>query len=692
MRLRSIKAASCTLVGLCMHVLSGAPSSLLVDGAVTETAREFIGPRNTTADLLSEGVGTSTVSDEGTLRDVDNTNLRVLLSNSDITEETGAQLEDGAKQGNTEDARKNPRSLAPERKPCDISRSVKRFHVSVFVALCLCILAVRGKGFPIFDFLKKSSILQTGGVDEKLISGVKVLRKLVPVADSLGKAVDTAEARELLKVVHANIPEDGEGDGKAVTIHEENIKNGLSAMRGLQHASVKEMARILRENFDNLSSLSSLLKEWEKGYFSDEGAKELSPFITALRVSQKLFVDASQHMQVIYDLLEQAQSYEDEQFVKSLQTSRDDFKAFLSLQEVREKAATLALEQCKMAEAAIRMALSRKASQGFWQVWGELEIAQAYVDIARKAGGVAAAEGESAAEVQDHLDKAQLRLAKYKEELNRLMDYSRLETHDSISDTLTRSITFEEKQESLRSLLANYWDLFEKQVKMPEKLEDSGRESVRSVLRQALQRISADRDAMNVAVTSRLSEMAKVFDDPVMNNQHALSKQGNHDLLQRRMAAEMLDLLDKAEGRIVQVDSLLQSVDQEEDTKAAAKMMKDAVASAVQSSDELTRLRLSLLRIDLLISAAQAANSTMEKASENYEKLRGLMINSSLEPNRLERLLQSFSEMKDMLTQKHSLARTAVAIEDRIQAAGRMQEMAFSLRQGLCLLETYEFA
>ncbi|KAL8450212.1 hypothetical protein Emed_002608 [Eimeria media] len=693
MGLRITKAACCVLVGLCMHVVFWAPLCLLAGGAVIEPGSEFFDPWDTTAEALSEGVGTSTFSAEQALiRNVENTDLRVLLSNSDVFEEIGAQLEDGVTQDNTEDARKNPRFLATEQKRSHTSRSLTRLYLSVFVALCLFCLALRQKGLPTTRAVERSRNQQEDGVDEILSNRLKVLRALVPVADQLGKAMDTAEARELLKAVHANVPKEGEGDGEGSTIHEASIEKAFSAMRGLQQAAVKEAGGILQMNFDNLSSVSSFLKEWEKGYLGEKEAGELSPLITALRLSQNHFLEVSQHMQEVYDMLEQAQSFEAEQDVTSLLLSTtDSFKFILKLQEERDSAATLALEQRNMAEAAMRMALSRKTSQGFRQRWGELEIAQAYVNIAREAGAAAAEEGDSVAEVQGHLDKAELLLTKYEDELRQLMNYSRSRPHDSISGALTRNITLEQEQESLRASLANYWVTFNNHVKMPGKLEDSGRESVKFVLSQALQRISQDRDTMDVAITSRLSRMAQVFEDPEMNNRLVLSKKQNHDTLQRLMAAEMLSLLGRAEGRIIQLESLLQSLDQEEDTKAAAKMMGDAVASAVESLNELTELRLSFLRINLLISAAQVAKSTMEEATEVSKELRGRITNTSMEPEKLELLFYSVSELKGMLTENYWEARNAAALEDRIKAAGQMQELTFSLRHVLYLVKNNSF-
>ncbi|KAL8450211.1 hypothetical protein Emed_002607 [Eimeria media] len=687
MRLRATKAVPCIPLGLCMHVLSWAPLCLLAGGSVTETASEFIGPWNTPAEALSENVGTFTVSDEQTLRDVDKTDLRVLLSDSEITEETGALLEDGMTQGNTEDARKNPRFLATEQKPSHSSRSLTRFYLSVFVALCLFCFALRQKGLPTSQAVEERRTQQTSGVDENLSNRLKALRRSIPVADQLGTAVNTAEARELLQAVHANVPKEGEGDGKGETIHEENIKNALSAMRGLQQAAVKEAGGILQENFDNLSSVSSFLKEWEKGYLDQKEAGELSPLITALKVSQNHFLQISQHMQEVYEMLEQTQSSEDTQDVTSLLSTTNGFRFISKLQEERESAVNLALEQRKMAETAMERVLSRKTSQGFRQRWGESEMAHAYVNIAREAGAAAAAEGQSAVELQGHLDKAERRLTKYEEELKRLMTYSRSDAHDSISGTLARNITLEQKQESLRASLANYWVIFKNHVKMPGKLEDSGRESVKSVLRQALQRISQDRDTMDAAITSRLSEMAQLFDDPEMNNHLDLSEKGNHDILHRRMAAEMLSLLGKAEGRMIQLESLLQSLDQEEDTKAAAEMMNNAAASAVESLNELTEFRHSLLRLKLMISAAQIAKRTMEEATEVSKELRGIITNSSMEPNELELLLYSVSELKGMLTENYWEAMNAAALEDRIKAAGQVQELTLSLRHVLYLLK-----
>ncbi|KAL8450210.1 hypothetical protein Emed_002606 [Eimeria media] len=693
MRLRVTKAVPCIPLGLCMHVLSWAPLCLLAGGSVTETASEFIGPWNTPAEALSENAGTFTVSDEQSLiRAFENTDLRVLLSDSHIAEDTGAQVEDGATQGNTEDARKNARLLASEHKPSYTSRSVKHFYVSVFVALCLCFVALRQKGPPTSQAFEESRVQQKDGIDDKLSSRLKALQALIPVADQLGKAVNTTEARELLQVVHANVPKEGEGDGKAGAIHEENIKNALGAMRELQQAAVKKAGGILRKDFDNLSSVSSFLKEWEKGYPDQKEAGELSPLITALEMSQNHLLQISQHMQEVYEMLDQAQSFEDEQVMNSLLSTTDGFGVILKLQEERKNAAYLSLKQRKMAEAAMRNVSSRKTSRAFRQLSEELEIAQAYVKIARNTGAAAAAEVDSVAEVQGHLEKAELRLAEYEEELRRLMSYSLSKPRDSISDTLNRSITVEKKQKSLRASLENYLVFFQSHVKMPGKLEDSGRESVKSVLRQALQRISQDRDTMNAAITSRLSEMAQAFEDPELNNQLALSKKGDNDNLQRRMAAELLSLLGRADGRTTQLESLLQSLDQEENLDAAAKMMEDAAASAVESFDELKKRHLSSLRINLLISAEEVAKSTMEEATEVSKELRGLITNSSMEPNKLDFLLHSVSELERMLTEKYWEARNAAALEDRIRAAGQVQELTLSLRRVSCFLKNNSFS
>ncbi|KAL8435173.1 hypothetical protein ACSSS7_002652 [Eimeria intestinalis] len=88
-----------------------------------------------------------------------------------------------------------------------------------------------------------------------------------------------------------------------------------------------------------------------------------------------------------------------------------DLKRVVKLQEERGKAAMLATERRIRAEAAMRMTISNGTTQGFPRRWGEFQIAQAYLGIAREVGKVAAAEGQSAAEVQCHLDEAKLRLA-----------------------------------------------------------------------------------------------------------------------------------------------------------------------------------------------------------------------------------------------------------------------------------------
>ncbi|KAL8443852.1 hypothetical protein Emed_006551 [Eimeria media] len=678
MRLRSLKAACCIVLGLCMHVVSWAPLCLVAGGAVIESGSEFIEHLDTTADLLSENVGTFTLSDEQlSIRVVEKTDLRVLLSNSDVIDEIDAQLEDGVTQGNTEDARKkNPRFLALEQKLSHLSRSLTSLFVLIVAALCLWFLTFRQKGPPTSQAFEESLIQQEDGIDDKLRSRLKALQALIPLADQLGTAVDTTEARELLQAVHANVPKEGEGDDKGSTVHEENIENALSAIRGLQQAAVKEAGSILQMNFDNLSSVSSLLEEWEKGYFSEKEVEGLSPFITALKLWQNHFLEVSQHMQEVYKVLEQTQSFEDEQDVTSLLSTTDGFKFISKLQEERESAVDLALRQRKMAESAMRMALSRKTSQGFRQQWGELEIAHAYVNIAKQPEAVAALDWGSAAELQEHLDEAELRLTKCEEELKRLMTDSLSRQHDSISGTLTRNATLKKEQENLRASLANYWDNFGKHVEMPTKLEDSGRESVKSVLTQALQRISKDRDTMDTIITSTLSRMAKVFDDPEMNKETVLFQKGMHGILHRRMAAEMLNLLERGESRTVQLKSFLQSVEQQENTKAAARMMKNAVFLAVQSSDELTELLLSVLRTNLLISVERNASSTMEEAADVLEELKDFSSN----PKELKTLLDAAAEQESLLTEAYREAKNAGALEDRIKAAGRIQELSSSLR------------
>ncbi|KAL8447605.1 hypothetical protein Emed_004269 [Eimeria media] len=683
MRLRSLKAACCIVLGLCMHVVSWAPLCVLAGGALVVSTKEFVGLWDTTAEALSENVGTFTVSDVQTLRDMEDTDLLLLLSNSDIIDETDAQLEDGGTQGNTGDAKKNPSFLAFKQKLSHTSRSVTGLCVLMVAALCLWFLTVRQKAPLTSQAVEESLIQQEDGIDDKLRSRLKALQALIPAADQLGKAVDTTEARELLQAVHAHVPKKGEGDDKGGTIHEASIENAFSAIRELQQAAIKKAEGILRKDFDSLSRLSSFLKEWEKGFLDQKEAQELSPLITALRLSQNHFLRISQHMQEVYKTLEQRQSFEDEQVLNSFLSTTDDFEFILKLQEERENAATLALQQRKMAETAMRMALSRKTSRAFRQLWGELEIAQAYVNIARNAGAAVAAEGQSAVELQGHLENAKLRLAKYAEELKRLLNYSLSKPRDSISGTLTRSRTLQQEQESLRASLADYWVTFKNDVKMPGKLEDSGRESVKSVLRQALQCISQDRYTMDVAITSRLSEMAQVLDDPEMENQLALSEKGDNDTLQRRMAAEMLNLSARAGGRIIHLESLLQSLDQEEDFSAAAKMMEDAAASAVESFDERQESRLSFLRLRLLIFAEEVAKRTMEESTEVSKELRGLITNSSMDPNKLDLLLHSVSELERLLTENYWEARNAAGLEDRIKAASQVQELTFSLRHVL---------
>ncbi|KAL8444632.1 hypothetical protein Emag_005415 [Eimeria magna] len=679
MRPLSLKA-SCILVGLCMHGPSWPPLCLLAGGTAIESGNESFGSGNSRPESLGENLGSLTVSAEQTWGGVENADLHVLPSNSDVTDEIGAQLEDGTTQGNIEVAGKYPRNLAFEQKPFHPSLSSTGFRVSMVVAVCLCFLALPRKGPPTPQAGEQSRIQQTGEVDEKLSSRYKALQALVPVADQLAKTVDTAEARELLEAVHANVLEAGEADGEGSTMNEASIEKALSAMRALQQAAIKEAGSILWEKFDNLSSVSLSLEDWEDRYFSEEETEGLSPFITALTLSQNQFLEVSQHMREVYQELEQAQPFEDEQDVNSLLSTTNAFRFVLKLHQEKEVAAALASEQLKMAEAAMRMALSRKTSQGFRQLWGKFEIAQAHLNMAMKAGGAAAEEGESAAEVQGHLDEAELRLAKYKAELKRLMNYSRSDSHDSISSALTRNITLEQEQESLSASLAKHWDLFKKHLKTPRKLDDSVRESVKLVLRRALQRISQDRDTMDAAIISTFSRMTRVFGASELNDQRALFQIGMHDVLRRRMTEDTLNLLNRGEGRIAQLEYLLQLVDQEEDTNAVEKMMESAVASAVQSSDELTGLLLSLLRINLLISLERDANSTMMEATDFFQELKGFSSQSSLGPAQLECLLDAVGEQENLLAQACWAARNAGALEDRIKAAGRIQESSFLLR------------
>ncbi|KAL8435172.1 hypothetical protein ACSSS7_002651 [Eimeria intestinalis] len=678
MRLRLIKRACCVLVGLRMRLPHWTLLCLLVDSAVTASLNESSGRWDSQAEVMSADVDASTVTAGQTSRVLRNTELNGLSSITDTSDGVGLQLEDIPKQHSIENAKNYLKTLATAQKPSHRSRFIIGLCVSMVLFMCLGSLALRWKGPSSLQAVEESRIQQTGGIGEDLSKRLKALRALVSVAEELGKAVHTAEARELLEAIHTNVPKEGEEEDS--TKLEMSIENALGALRGLQQAALKEAGCLLQTDFDNLSSVTLFLQEWEKAYLSDKESKELSPFIAALTSSQNHFLQVSQQMHEVYAGLEQAPPIRDEHDVTSLRYTADGLNFVVRLQQDRGNVAMLATEQRIVAEAAVRMTLSRGTTQGFRQRWGEFQIAQAYLKIAREGRGAAGAEGQIAAEVQGHLDEADLRLAQYEAELKQLIKYSRSKARDSISGALARTITLEQEQESLRASLARHWDLFNERVKMPEKLEESGRENVKMVLRQALQRISQDRDTMDAAITSTLSRMARVFDDLELNDQMALSKSSMHGSLQRRMAAEVLNLSGKGERRFVRVQSELQSVVQEEGTRAAAKMMKHAVASAVQSFDDLTAARLSLLRINLLISVDNTAKHTMEEAAKICAEVKSLLSNNFVEATKLAILVDSESELEDLLAQACWAARNAVALEDRVKAAGRMQELTLSLR------------
>ncbi|KAL8270116.1 hypothetical protein Esti_005970 [Eimeria stiedai] len=636
MRLRGTKTACCALVGL-----SWVPLCLLAGGGVVTSGSEFL-PWNSRAEVLSETVATPTVTVEQTSMALENIERRWLPFNSDITDETITEPEDRATRANIENAGKYPKTLGTPQKFSHRSRFLTGLGVSIVLAVCLGVLALHWKGRPSPQVVEESHIQQSGRVREKLSSRLKALRALVPVAEQLGKAVNTAEACELLKAVHANVPKDGEEEGEGSA----KLENALNAMRMLQQAALKEAGLILQKDLDNLSSVTSFLEESKKAYFTEEETNVLSPFITALTLSHKHFLQTSQQMRKVYERLEQAHPLGDEQDVNSLLHTTHGLHFVLNLQKDRENAALLATEQRTMAEAAMRMTLYRETLQGFRRRWGEFEIAQAYLNMKREAGG--AAEGESDAELQGHLDEAELRLQKHVEELKQLMKHAHSETYEDLSGTVARTIAIEQAQEALGTSLANHWDLFNEHVQIPEKLDNFGRECVKTVLNQALQSTLNDRNAMDLAITTTLLKMAEVFCDPETQNQTAMLRSGVHDILQRHMTSTTLKFIGQRERRLTQLQSWLQSVDQEEDTSAAAKMMRDAVAAAVQSFDELTDARLALLRINLLISVEITARCMMGEATEASEGLKSFLFSGFLEPTEQEILLDTASELEDL--------------------------------------------
>ncbi|KAL8435171.1 hypothetical protein ACSSS7_002650 [Eimeria intestinalis] len=685
MRLRAAKGSCCALVGLCMQQLHWLPLCLLVGTAVVASETGFLGSWNSSAEVSSGTVGGGAVAARRTSTDLEDTGLRGLLLTSDVTDEGTAGAENIQIEHNTENAGKYPRSLASAQEPSASSRAFRGLCVSTVLALCLGFLALRWKRPPFLQAAGESHVQQTGTVDENLSKRLKALRELAPVAEELGRAVDTAEASELLEAFHACVQNKGEEEDS--TKLEMSIENALSALRRLQRAATEEVGYLLQKDFDNLKSVTTLLQEWEEAPLGEEKAEEMSPFIMALTSSQDHFMHVSKLMQEIYEGLKQAPPIVDEHDLHSLRYTADGVDFVVKLQHERGNAAMLAAEQRIRAEAAMRMTLSRGTIQGFRQRWGEYEIAHAYLSIAREGRGAAGAEGQSAAGLQGHLDEAELRLAKYEAELKQLMDHTRSTSHDTILNTLTRNNTLEQEQESLRASLEKHWELFIERVKMPEKLEESGRESVKMVLMQALQRISQDRDMMYEAITSTLSRMAQVFADTGLSIQAASTESEVHDIFARSMLEEMVNVSSNGKGRLGMVQSELQLVDQEEDTNAAAKMMEDAVASAVLSSAELTAVRLSQLRIELLISVERTAKRTMEEATKVFEELKSSSSSSNLEPTEMEILLDSVSELEYLIAQACWAARNAGALEDRIDAAGRMQEVALSLRHLSYLLK-----
>ncbi|KAL8435170.1 hypothetical protein ACSSS7_002649 [Eimeria intestinalis] len=678
MRLRATKKACCALVWLCMQLLPWPPLCLLLCGGVVASANELFGFSDHPPEVLSENVGTLTVTAEQST-DLEDTELGGLLFTSDVIDEGTAELENITIEPNTENAEKHLETVASAQKPSDPSRAFKDLCMAMVLALCLGFLALRWERAPSQQAVGENNVQQTGSVDENLGNRLKALRALIPVAKELGKAVGTAEAREFLEAIHSRAPKEGEEEDS--TKLEMSLEKALSALRGLRQAAVEEAGYILRKDFDNLRAVTSLVEEWEEAHLSRKELEELSPFITALTLSRNHFLQVSQQMQEVYEGLKQPRPLGDERDVDLLLSTANGFKLFVKLQQEREYAANLATEQRTMAEAAMRMTLSRATAQGFRQRWGGYEVARAHLNIAREAGGATPAEGQTVAEEdQGYLEEAELLLAIHETKLKQLMDYSRTTSRDIILGMLTRNSILEQEQESLRASLMRHWDHFSKHMKMPEKLEDRGRECIKGVVSQALQRVTQDRDMMDAAITSTLSTMAQVFADPELNNKEAISKSGAHDVLQRRMAAGMLRLLGKWERRFVLLQSDLQSLDQEQDSVAAAKMMEDAVASTVLSSDDLTAVRLSQLRINLLISVEQTAKRTMEEAAKVSDELRRSPSSSYLGPTELGTLLAEAFRLERLLTQACWAARNAGALEDRIEAAARMQELGLDLR------------
>ncbi|KAL8450214.1 hypothetical protein Emed_002610 [Eimeria media] len=60
----------------------------------------------------------------------------------------------------------------------------------------------------------------------------------------------------------------------------------------------------------------------------------------------------------------------------------------------------------------------------------------------------------------------------------------------------------------------------------------------------------------------------------------------------------------------------------------------------------------------------------MEGATEVSKELRSLVTNSSVEPNKLELLFYSASEVESVHAHNYWEARNAAALEDKIEAAG----------------------
>ncbi|KAL8445830.1 hypothetical protein Emed_005310 [Eimeria media] len=477
--------------------------------------------------------------------------------------------------------------------------------LSVYLALLigLGVLAYRSKARPVPPAPKPPAVEAPPSEDE-LSERLKALKEMLPVADHFAKLAGTPESEEQVAEARREVQRAHALQETDSTKMLECLDKAQETISKLREAALAK-ADALMEDPDaaKIDGLVLFLKQLESAPLTHSQAKTLSPFTYVLKGVQAQFEELTEAMEEVRSHIDDETRVEQGLDVSVLDALEEDMEFLQKLQKNRKSLVEHGIEQQSGAAGALGLMLTQRFARDLRHVHGSIDLAEVYQDLASTVAAEMAARGKVDERLERYLLALQGELSQSKRELAQLLeDTAMIPLQKNPSLILARSQTLATAYKKLSHSVRTSWDQTVRHLKVPSELEFRSLERVKAMVKTSLQRVSQEGMTIFDLLKSALNDMEKVAGQKHAGIQYVkVFENAAFEKMAKASVSALLNLQAKAEGRVSNVSSLLDSLIPGVGLEAAASFMEEAANIAAASSADLSEARVHCLRIHSLV-------------------------------------------------------------------------------------------